>query len=57
MEDMRLALIEQEDTQTQQELVLEAKLDEIDALIEGGIISRCSFPLWCIFGVLSLFIS
>ncbi|XP_036801761.1 kinesin-like protein KIF20B [Oncorhynchus mykiss] len=34
MEDMRLALIEQEDTQTQQELVLEAKLDEIDALIE-----------------------
>nr|XP_029486453.1 kinesin-like protein KIF20B [Oncorhynchus nerka] len=34
MEDMRLALIEQEDTQTQQEQVLEAKLDEIDALIE-----------------------
>ncbi|XP_038846934.1 kinesin-like protein KIF20B [Salvelinus namaycush] len=34
MEDMRLALTEQEDTQTQQEQVLEAKLDEIDALIE-----------------------
>ncbi|XP_042161540.1 kinesin-like protein KIF20B isoform X2 [Oncorhynchus tshawytscha] len=34
MEDMRLALVEQEDTQTQQEQVLEAKLDEIDALIE-----------------------
>ncbi|XP_045558289.1 kinesin-like protein KIF20B isoform X4 [Salmo salar] len=34
LEDMRLALIEQEDTQTQQEQVLEAKLDEIDALTE-----------------------
>jgi uncharacterized protein (DUF111 family) len=35
---MRLALTEQEDTQTQQEQVLEAKLEEIDALTEGGII-------------------
>ncbi|XP_042161716.1 kinesin-like protein KIF20B isoform X10 [Oncorhynchus tshawytscha] len=34
IEDMRLALTEQEDTQTQQEQVLEAKLEEIDALTE-----------------------
>uniref|UniRef100_A0A4W5RXR8 Kinesin family member 20Ba n=1 Tax=Hucho hucho TaxID=62062 RepID=A0A4W5RXR8_9TELE len=34
IEDMRLALTEQEDTQTQQEQVLEAKLDEIDTLTE-----------------------
>ncbi|XP_045073623.1 kinesin-like protein KIF20B isoform X3 [Coregonus clupeaformis] len=34
IEDMRLALTEQEDTQTQQEQVLEAKLEEIDALVE-----------------------